>query len=652
MQLSIVIVNYNVKHFLEQCLNSVQAAINNVEAEVFVVDNNSVDGSCSMVKEKFTWVNLIENKKNVGFSVANNQAIKESKGKYVLLLNPDTLVEEKTFEKVVSFMDSTPDAGGLGVKMIDGKGNFLPESKRALPTPMVAFYKIFGFSKLFPKSKTFAKYHLGYLDKNKTHEVDVLSGAFMLLRKETLDKIGLLDETFFMYGEDIDLSYRITKAGYKNYYFSDTTIIHYKGESTKKGSINYVMVFYNAMIIFAKKHFTKKNANAYTFLIKLAIYFRASLAIINRFVKAMWLPVFDAIVIFTGIYFIKPYWEIYKFSDGTTYPNEFLYIMVPIYALIWILSIFFTGGYEKPLKLINLVKGVFIGTFLILVMYALLSEEHRFSRALILIGALWTLVTLIFSRYLFHFSKLNILHSEKQKKKVVIVGELDEAERIKDILNQTSFKPIIAGFVAPDNNGKSGPYIGNISQLNDMVHINKINEIIFCAKDVSAHVIIKLMLNLADSNVDYKIASPDSLSVIGSNSINTSGELYTINLNSITKATNRRNKRLFDFMASIFLFVFSPVLIFYIQNPLNFFKNIFWVIIGENSWIGYAPNENLNRKQKLPKIKKGIISQLETIKDRNISPEAIERMNMLYAKDYKIYHDVKIMFNSFKYLGK
>ncbi|HBF87280.1 MAG TPA: glycosyl transferase family 2 [Bacteroidales bacterium] len=650
MQLSIVIVNYNVKHFIEQCLHSVQAGIKNIPSEVFVVDNNSVDGSCSMIKEKFSWVKLIENKKNVGFAVANNQAIKESIGKYVLLLNPDTLVEENTFEKIVSFMESTPDAGGLGVKMIDGKGNFLPESKRALPTPMVAFYKIFGLSKLFPTSKTFSRYHLGFLDKTKIHEVDVLSGAFMLLRKETLDKIGLLDETFFMYGEDIDLSYRITKAGYKNYYFPETTIIHYKGESTKKGSINYVMVFYNAMIIFAKKHFTKKNANAYTFLIKLAIYFRAFIAIATRFVKSMWLPIFDAIVIFIGIYLVKPYWESYKFSDGSSYPDEFLYIMVPIYALIWITSIFFTSGYEKPLKYVNLVKGIVVGTFLILVMYALLSEEHRFSRALILIGALWTLITLSISRYAFHLLKLNKLYSEKQKKKIVIVGNIEEAERIKYILTKTDFKPIIVGYVAPDKNGKSGPYIGNISQLHEMIQINKINEIIFCAKDVSTQVIIKLMLNLAESNIDYKIASPDSLSIIGSNSINTSGELYTINLNSITKISNKRNKRLFDVIISICLFVLSPILVFFVKNPINFIKNIFIVLISESSWVGYSPNESINGK--LPKIKKGVISQLDSIKNREISDETIERLNMLYAKDYNIYNDLKIIFNSFKYLGK
>jgi GT2 family glycosyltransferase len=224
-----------------------------------------------MVQTKFPQIHLIANKDNVGFSRANNQALAISDARYLLLLNPDTVVEEDTFSKVVSFMDEHPDAGGLGVRMVDGKGRFLPESKRGLPTPQVAFFKIFGLAKLFPKSKRFGRYHLGYLSEFDTNEVDVLSGAFMLMRKETLDKVGFLDETFFMYGEDIDLSYRIQLGGYKNYYFPETKIIHYKGESTKKSSVNYVFVFYKAMVIFAKKHFSQNNAKLFSMAIHLAI---------------------------------------------------------------------------------------------------------------------------------------------------------------------------------------------------------------------------------------------------------------------------------------------------------------------------------------------------------------------------------------------
>ena len=290
VKLSVIIVNYNVKYFLEQCLKAVQKALNGIESEVWVVDNNSVDGSVEMLTQKFDWVKLIANPENTGFSKANNQAIKVSEGDYVLLLNPDTVVEEDSFSKCIAFMDSHPEAGALGVRMVDGSGNFLPESKRGLPTPAVALYKMFGLNKLFPKSKKFGRYHLGFLPENKINEVEALAGAYMFMRREALTKVGLLDESFFMYGEDIDLSYRIIKDGYKNYYFPETSIIHYKGESTKKGSANYVKIFYQAMVIFARKHYSGSKSGLLIFLINTFIYFRAFGALVYRFFARWWRP--------------------------------------------------------------------------------------------------------------------------------------------------------------------------------------------------------------------------------------------------------------------------------------------------------------------------------------------------------------------------
>ena len=341
MQLSIIIVNYNVQYFLEQCLLSVRTALRGVEAEVFVVDNSSVDSSVAMVKEKFPEVILVENKENTGFAVANNQAIRMAKGEYVLLLNPDTVVREDTFVKCVAFMDAHLSGGGLGVKMIDGSGNFLPESKRGFPSPFVAFAKTFGLSKFFPESKTFGRYHLGFLDENENHEVDVLAGAFMLLRKSVLDKTGLLDETFFMYGEDIDLSYRIVKAGYKNYYFAETTIIHYKGESTKKGSLNYVRTFYNAMIIFAKKHFQGNKAKLFIAMIYGAIYLRAGMTLVGNFFKKAALPLMDASLLFGGLVFLKYFWARYYYKDPGYYDPTFVFFNIPFYTLIWLGAVFF-----------------------------------------------------------------------------------------------------------------------------------------------------------------------------------------------------------------------------------------------------------------------------------------------------------------------
>jgi len=335
--LSVIIVSYNVRYFLEQCLHSVNKAGEGLETEVFVVDNASVDGSVTMLQEKFPEVKLIVNKQNVGFAKANNQAILRSTGQYVLLLNPDTVVEADTLRQVVAFMDEHPDAGGLGVKMVDGKGRFLPESKRGLPTPEVAFYKVSGLSSLFPKSKLFGRYHLGYLDNEQVHKVDVLAGAFMLVSSEALAKTGLLDEAFFMYGEDIDLSYRLTRAGYNNYYFPGTRIIHYKGESTRKGSLNYVFVFYNAMIIFARKHFSQKNARLFSALIHTAIYLRAAVSLVRRILRNIIIPLFDALLIYLGMYLIMNYWEqLVIYREGGHYPIEFLTIAIPGYIVSWL----------------------------------------------------------------------------------------------------------------------------------------------------------------------------------------------------------------------------------------------------------------------------------------------------------------------------
>lgn len=257
-KLSVVIVNYNVKYFLEQCLRSVEAAVAGMEVEVFVVDNHSTDGSVEYLKPRFPKVTFIANEDNPGFARANNQAIRLAQGEYVLLLNPDTVVGEESIRTLSFFMDEHPECGGIGVKMINGNGAFLPESKRSFPTPWVSFCKLFGLSRLFPKSRTFSRYSLSYLSPDKQHTVDVLSGAFMLLRREALEKVGLLDESFFMYGEDIDLSYRIKTGGYCNYYLPER-LLHYKGESTRHSDIKYIKAFYNAMLIFYRKYYPRSG---------------------------------------------------------------------------------------------------------------------------------------------------------------------------------------------------------------------------------------------------------------------------------------------------------------------------------------------------------------------------------------------------------
>lgn len=283
MQLSVIIVNYNVKYFLEQCLCSLQKACNNIEAEILVVDNNSADGSRALLEPLFPSVIFIWNESNEGFAKANNRALQQATGDHILFLNPDTILPEDAIEKCIAFLLAHSSAGALGVRMIDGSGNFLKESKRAFPSPLTSLYKLTGLAALFPGSKIFAKYYLGYLNEKEDHEVDVLAGAFMMIPRDVLTITGSFDEQFFMYGEDVDLSYRIQKAGFMNFYFAGTTIIHFKGESTKRGSLNYVRLFYKAMSLFVKKHYSSGRAGLFVFFIRTAIWFRAVIAAIGVF---------------------------------------------------------------------------------------------------------------------------------------------------------------------------------------------------------------------------------------------------------------------------------------------------------------------------------------------------------------------------------
>ena len=268
MKLSIVIVNYNVRTYLEQCLQSVAKALEGIEGEVFVVDNHSDDDSVETVKTQYPWVRLIENSENIGFARANNIAIRQSKGDYVLLLNPDTVVGEQTLREVLRFMEAHPKSGGAGVMMYNADGSLAPESRRALPTPWVSFLKMLGLTK---------RYYMSHLSWDNPGRIDVISGAFCFLRKKALDEIGLLDEDFFMYGEDIDLSYRLLKGGWENWYLP-YPIVHYKGKSTQKSDYRYVHIFYKAMLIFFRKHYSHLSI-FYAVPVKMAIYFRAAIAL-------------------------------------------------------------------------------------------------------------------------------------------------------------------------------------------------------------------------------------------------------------------------------------------------------------------------------------------------------------------------------------
>ena len=285
MKLSVVIVNYNVSHYLLQCVDSLSHALRGTDSEVIVVDNHSRDNSVTLLRQYHPEVRIVENLHNLGFAKANNIAIRQSRGEYVLLLNPDTIVSESVVKGVISFLYSHPEAGSAGVRMLNADGTVAPESRRGVPTPMTAFYKLSGLCGMFPNSRRFGRYYLGHLPWDSPQQIEVVSGAFCMLRTSVLKKVGLLDEDYFMYGEDIDLSYRILKSGATNWYVPET-ILHYKGESTHKSSFRYVHVFYQAMHIFFRKHFSHLGLFI-SIPIKTAIIVKASSALLLMLTERM-----------------------------------------------------------------------------------------------------------------------------------------------------------------------------------------------------------------------------------------------------------------------------------------------------------------------------------------------------------------------------
>jgi GT2 family glycosyltransferase len=631
-QLSVIIVNYNVRYFLEQALHSVMRATRNLDAEVWVVDNNSVDGSMEMVKTRFPTVKCIENKENLGFSKANNQAIRSSNSRYVLLLNPDTVLQDDTLEKCVAFMDGHPDAGGLGVRMIDGKGQFLPESKRGLPSPAVAFYKMTGLSALFSKSKTFGRYHLRYLDENSVHQVDVLSGAYMLLRSETLEKTGLLDEDFFMYGEDIDLSYRITKAGYQNYYFPDTTIIHYKGESTKKRSANYVKVFYNAMVLFARKHYSSSIAGRLNVFIQLAIYLRASLALAYRAVNSAFLPVLDFLLMYAGYFAITRYWEEYNKYVRGFYPDTYFTLHIPAYILLVLFCVYLSGGYDKPISVRRIIRGAAVGALLTFSAYAFLPKSLQFSRAILLLGCAWSMAAPLLLRLVLNFLRTGKPQlSEAGAYRIALVAGPAESRRIEGLLTRSMVKMDAITRVSPDETRPEG-FAGGLEQMAEVVDIFKINLVIFSASDVPSADIMKVMSRLSDKSVHFKIVPEGSQFVIGSNSKDERGELFTLDLSfTIENLEIRRKKRIFD-MGAAGLFIMLLPFLALSRNGRLLLKNWIKVVFGRETWVSYSGRPNT---EFLPKIKPGCLFPAMFYKN----PELESVVNLAYARDYHVYLD-------------
>ena len=647
MELSVVIVNYNVKHFLEQCLYSVQKAIGGIDAEVIIIDNNSTDGSVEYLQQVFSSFQWITNKENIGFGRACNQGFRLSKGKYILFLNPDTIIPEDCFHKCIPFLGSNPDAGALGIKMLDGKGKFLKESKRAFPSPATSLFKLLGLSKLFPRSKVFAKYHLGHLDENENHEVEVLAGAFMMVKRNLLELTGGFDETFFMYGEDVDLSYRIQKAGYKNFYFAGSSIIHFKGESSRKESINYIKMFYAAMSIFVCKHYSGGKAGIFNLLLHIGIWVRAGLTTIGNFIRRIGLPLIDAGLILFSFWLMKNVWNTYFRSD-VLYENRLLWIAFPIFTAVYLVVAYYAGLYDRKYPRSRVVQSTLIATIVLLAGYALLPEQYRFSRAIILFGALLAFVLISILRWL--LVQAGVLQRPGNKNEhpaTVIVASPDEFEKTAILMQQAGLKEKILGRVSVSENDATG--LGQYKKLRDLFNTVPFREVIYCQGTLSFEQIIESCRKLP-KEIKIKFHTSNSRGIVGSDSKNTSGSILSAeNGYRLNDPYNKRLKRLIDITFSFFSLVTFPVHLIGVRKPLIFFVNCFTVLFAKKTWVGYAVTE-----KKLPALRKCIIgcNGVPASLPQQLPLESLQALDQWYASDYEPIYDLKLLLKNYKRLGE
>jgi GT2 family glycosyltransferase len=615
-------------------------------AEVIVVDNNSSDNSIEFLKPAFPGVCFIANKENLGFAKACNQGVAISKGKYILFLNPDTIVPEDCFLKCISFLDAKENAGALGIKMLDGSGRFLKESKRGFPSPAASLYKLFGLSKLFPHSAVFSKYHAGHLDKDQNHEIEVLAGAFLMVKKEVLDRTGGFDETFFMYGEDIDLSYRIIKEGYKNYYFAESSIIHFKGESTRKESLNYVKMFYNAMSIFVRKHYGQTRAGIFNFLIQLAIWFRAGLTAAGSFIRKIGLPVIDAGLILISFWVMKGIWNEYVKTD-TRYENWLLWIAFPAFTVMYLLAAYYAGLYDKWYKRSELIQSTLIATVVIIAGYSLLPEEYRFSRGILLFGAM--LAFLMISLLRWFLTRTGVLISGEDADNLsntIIVGSPSEYEEVTRLMSEARLKEKVIGRVAVKEDDKNA--IGFWSRTDLLGEAIPFREVIFCEGTLSFADIID-EVSRSKSKIKIKIHAAGSRSIVGSHSKDTSGE--AVSKENGLKLANPyylRLKRLLDVSVAIIGLLFFPVHIFLVKKPLSFFANCFTVIAGQKTWVGYLVEE-----AHLPKLRKAVLGSNGTPVNivQQLPTESLQMLDYWYARDYELINDITIIWKMYRKLG-
>lgn len=648
MDLSIIIVNYNVKEFLQNLLHSVHKATQDIKHEIIIIDNASDDGSVEFLQKNFPSVKLIANKKNVGFGKANNQGMKIAKGKYFLLLNPDTLLSEDTLNKMMSFLKGTERAGMAGCKILNPDGTLQLACRRSFPGPWTSFCKVTGLSTLFPKSKLFARYNLTYLDENKTYEVDAISGSFMMLKKEVYEKIGGFDEDFFMYGEDLDLCYRIQKAGYKVFYTHSTQIIHYKGESTRRSSIDETKIFYKAMHLFVKKHFS--TSLIVEIILLLAIFFRKLVAFLGK-KKLIILSLIMDIVLFDIALLSSE--KIYSSNSGWPgFPGSTLVIVFTIPAAVQFIISSLLGVYKRNyLPVLKTIAAIFIG-FLTLSAMTFFFKQYAYSRAVVLICYLLFFVFSLGWRVVLKlFFNIGIEGGRSGNRRTLVVGTADDTITIAKKLQMSSLEyHNIVGLIGL-NKSEIGMKIdqfeilGNIGNISRVINNYKITEIVFSSNEISYSEIMSIVASAQNENIEFKLIGKNLDFIVGKTSVSMLDDIPIIDIKyNISKPLFRFVKSVFDFtLSAIALFLVYPFIYLAVwvgKKPTpftGFVLKIPSVFSGKMSFVGPG---NPDRKMGIYLGKKGLTG-LWFLEDMDEAKS--EKTDIFYARNQSPWLDLEIL---------
>ena len=632
VDISIVIVNYNVQFFLRQCLNSIFKSAGEKKLEVIVVDNASVDNSIAMLAEDFPQVNVIQNEKNFGFSAANNQAIRLIKGKYTLILNPDTLLSEDTLETCFEYLEQNPKVGGLGVKMLDGAGNFHKESKRGYPSLWASICKMTGIYKFFPNSKIFNGYYQGHISDDQIAETEVLCGAFMFMQSKIFKDLNGFDESFFMYGEDIDLSYRISKSGYSLIYFPKSSIIHYKGESRRRVDSRYIRSFYGSMHIFLRKHTTGFFQRLLLPFFAILIAFKAGVTYLSSILRNFISPIVDFGLICIAQLFLKDIWEKFYFNDIAYYEEKNVFVVIASFSAIYVLFQYLAGKYDLKYQMRNLFFGFISSVLIVFLIYAILPAGFRFSRLLVATGSLVSFIVFMISLSIRNYLKkgkfgLNVDSS----KAAILIGSQKSANSFNILSEGNQLGSKLIGYV----NNRDNNALGSIADLNVLLQEIPTDEIIFSAKDIGYKFMQEQMASLG-SKYEYKILSEDSMSLLSSNFADKKGSIYTIQTGfKIDESVNRRLKRGVDILMGIALLTLSPLLLLLTKLKLAHIPALLMAIVGSQTLVSYNDNE-IDLKN-FPEIKNGVFK----LKSNKSSAEQEELFCINFAKNHSLYLELE-----------